>query len=63
LRTISSARCFAAALLARHAAWAERERGDAHARAALAIFAGHGLTRLSSSAMDAVATLADNDDP
>ena len=60
---LTLARCFAAALLARHAAWAERERGDARARAALAIFAGHGLTRLSSSAMDAVATLADNDDP
>ena len=60
---LTLARGFAAALLARHAAWAERERGEAHARAALAIFAGHGLTRLNSTAMDAVATLTDNDAP
>ena len=60
---LTLARGFAAALLARHAAWAERERGEARARAALAIFAGHGLTRLNSSAMDAVATLTDNDAP
>ena len=43
---LTLARGFAAALLARHAAWAERERGDKRTHAALAIFAGHGLTRL-----------------
>ncbi|GAA0722878.1 acyl-CoA dehydrogenase family protein [Dokdonella soli] len=57
---LTLARSFAAALLARHAAWAERERGDTHAQAALAIFAAHGLVRLDSSAMDAAAALTDN---
>ena len=40
------ARTFAAALLARHAAWARRERGDSRSDMALATFAGHGLSRL-----------------
>jgi len=56
---ITLARCAAAALLARHAAWA-RERGDARAQAALSIFVGHGLSRLDATPMDAVARLIDN---
>ncbi len=55
---LTLARGFAAALLARHAAWAERERGDAHARAALAVFAAHGLSRLAPIDMDAAMLLA-----
>ncbi|MEO7064441.1 MAG: acyl-CoA dehydrogenase family protein [Dokdonella sp.] len=49
---LTLARCFAAALLARHAAWSERERCDARARAALAIFANHGLSRLGTTDLD-----------
>jgi len=56
---ITLARCAAAALLARHAAWA-RERGDLRADAALSIFLGHGLSRLGAAPMDAVAQLVDN---
>lgn len=56
------ARAFAAALLARHAAWAERG-GDARPRAALRLFASHGLSRLTVPAMDAAAVLADNRGP
>lgn len=55
---LTLARGFAAALLARHAAWTERERGDAHARAALAVFAAHGLSRLARFDMDAAMLLA-----
>lgn len=50
---LTLARAFAAALLARHAGWADEARGDAHARAALTIFAQHGLTRLASPDADA----------
>jgi alkylation response protein AidB-like acyl-CoA dehydrogenase len=57
------ARTFAAALLARHAAWAERTRGDLRARAALRIFASRGLSRLAVPAMDAAAALIDNGAP
>ncbi|MCK9537770.1 acyl-CoA dehydrogenase family protein [Dokdonella sp.] len=56
------ARVFAAALLARHAAWAERASGDARPAAALALFARRGLTRLGGPGMDAVALLIDNPD-
>ena len=41
------ARTFAAALLARHATWAERTHGDMQPRAALALFLDRGLSRLS----------------
>ena len=47
---LTLARGFSAALLARHAAWAQRERGDGAANAALSIFAAHGLTRLPGDA-------------
>jgi alkylation response protein AidB-like acyl-CoA dehydrogenase len=53
------ARAFAAALLARHAAWAERN-GDDRPRAALRFLASRGLSRLAVPAMDAAATLIDN---
>jgi len=55
------ARVFAAALLARHAAWAERS-GDDRPRAALRFLASRGLSRLAVPAMDAAATLIDNSD-
>jgi len=55
------ARAFAAALLARHAAWAERS-GDDRPRAALRFLASRGLSRLAVPAMDAAATLIDNSD-
>lgn len=59
--SLTLARGFAGALLARHAAWARRERADARADAALALFAGTGLSRLQTApAMDAVATVLDN---
>jgi alkylation response protein AidB-like acyl-CoA dehydrogenase len=57
---LTLARGFAAALLARHAAWAARTRGDARPGAALALFAAHGLSRLAPPTMDAAAVLADN---
>jgi alkylation response protein AidB-like acyl-CoA dehydrogenase len=57
---LTLARAFAAALLARHAAWAQREHGDARAQAALALFASHGLSRLHAAPMDAGAALVDN---
>lgn len=60
---LTLARTFAAALLARHAAWSERERGDARPHAALRLFLDHGLSRLSTPAMDAAALLADNRAP
>ncbi|MGN6519123.1 MAG: acyl-CoA dehydrogenase family protein [Dokdonella sp.] len=53
------ARAFAAAVLARHAAWAWRERGERRALAALDAFAGAGLPRLAA-AVDADALLPDN---
>jgi alkylation response protein AidB-like acyl-CoA dehydrogenase len=53
------ARAFAAALLARHATWAERS-GDDRPRAALRFLASRGLSRLAVPAMDAAATLIDN---
>ncbi|MBA8885209.1 acyl-CoA dehydrogenase family protein [Dokdonella fugitiva] len=53
------ARAFAAAVLARHAAWAARERGDRRALAALDAFAGAGLSRLAR-AVDDDALLPDN---
>lgn len=56
---VTLARCAAAALLARHAAWAH-ERGDARAQAALSIFVGRGLSRLDAMPMDAAARLIDN---
>ena len=54
---LTLARSFSAALLARHAGWLQRERGDAHARAAPAIFAGHGLSRLGTTDLDAAMLL------
>jgi hypothetical protein len=57
---LALARGFAAALLARHAAWAQRESGDARPTAALAIFVGHGLSRMAAPTMDAATTLVDN---
>ncbi|TAN07899.1 MAG: acyl-CoA dehydrogenase [Rhodanobacteraceae bacterium] len=42
----TSARTLAAALLARHAAWAQRERHDAQSAAALRRFCAHGLDRI-----------------
>jgi hypothetical protein len=59
---VTLARCAAAALLARHAAWA-RERGEMRTDAALSIFIGHGLSRLDATPMDAVARLIDNGAP
>lgn len=44
---LTLARALAAALAARHAAWMEREHGDASSRAMLSTFATHGLTRLA----------------
>ena len=55
---LTLARAFAAALLARHAAWAVRERGDRVPLAALSLFVGHGLTRLATASMDWTAVLA-----
>ncbi|MEP7063229.1 MAG: acyl-CoA dehydrogenase family protein [Betaproteobacteria bacterium] len=43
---LTLARAFAAALLARHAAWMERQRGDRSTRDALATFVTQGLSRL-----------------
>lgn len=40
------ARCFALALLARHAVWAERAEGDTRPGAAARRFASHGLDRI-----------------
>lgn len=60
---LTLARCIATALLARHAAAAERTRGDARPRAALRLFVSHGLSRLAVPAMDAAAILADNRGP
>lgn len=45
---LTLARTFAAALLARHAAWMQRECDVADAQAALAMFAAHGLSRLDA---------------
>ena len=44
---LTLARALAAALAARHAAWMEREHGDASSRAMLSTFATHGLPRLA----------------
>jgi alkylation response protein AidB-like acyl-CoA dehydrogenase len=56
---LTLARAFAAAVLARHAAWARRERGDRRASAALDAFAAAGLSRLAA-AVDVDALLPDN---
>ncbi|HEU4665881.1 MAG TPA: acyl-CoA dehydrogenase family protein [Dokdonella sp.] len=56
---LTLARGFAAAVLARHAAWAMRERGERRALAALDAFAAEGLSRLAT-AVDVDALLADN---
>ncbi|MBN8727227.1 MAG: acyl-CoA dehydrogenase family protein [Xanthomonadales bacterium] len=53
------ARTFAAALLARHAAWAHGQ-GDRRPAAALQLFAADGLSRLGAPDMDAIGLLADN---
>jgi hypothetical protein len=45
---LTLARCAAAALLARQAAWAKRQRGDLRPGAALRRFVSHGLDRLDS---------------
>jgi len=45
---ITLARCAAAALLARQAAWARRQRGDQRPGAALRRFVSHGLDRLDT---------------
>jgi len=50
------ARTFAAALLARHSVWAEREMGDTHPRTALASFLDRGLSRLGAAGMPAPST-------
>jgi alkylation response protein AidB-like acyl-CoA dehydrogenase len=60
---LTLARAFAAATLARHAAWCQRSRNDARANAALALFASHALSRLAPAAMDAATALIDNCDP
>lgn len=57
---VTLARCAAAALLNRHARWAERELRDPRAHAALSLFLEHGLMRLDTIPMDAVAALVDN---
>lgn len=57
---LTLARGFAAALLARHAAWTRRHLDDGRAGAALRLFADHGLSRLQRPAMDAASMLADN---
>lgn len=54
---LTLARCVAAALLARHATWSEREHGHVHVRAALTIFASHGLSRLDRPDLDAAMLL------
>jgi alkylation response protein AidB-like acyl-CoA dehydrogenase len=59
---LTLARSFAAALLARHAAWAARGSSGSQAQSALAIFASHGLSRLVPT-MDAAALLPDNGAP
>ncbi len=46
--SITLARCSAAALLARQATWAKRQRGDLRPGAALRCFVGHGLDRLDN---------------
>ncbi|HEY6942480.1 acyl-CoA dehydrogenase family protein [Dokdonella sp.] len=56
---LTLARGFAAAVLARHAAWAVRAHGERRALAALDAFAAAGLSRLAS-AVDVDALLADN---
>jgi hypothetical protein len=45
---LTLARCAAAALLARQAAWAKRQRGDLRPGAALRRFVSHGLDRLDT---------------
>ena len=60
---LTLARGFAAALLARHAAWTRTQLDDARAGAALRLFTGHGLSRLQTPAMDAAILLADNGGP
>ena len=45
---ITLARCAAAALLARQASWAKRQRGDQRPGAALRRFVSHGLDRLDT---------------
>ncbi|MBZ0222468.1 MAG: acyl-CoA dehydrogenase family protein [Dokdonella sp.] len=54
------ARCAAAAVLARHAHWAASAQHDTRAHAALSLFIEHGLVRLDTIPMDAVAALVDN---
>lgn len=56
---LTLARCAAAGLLARHAAWAA-SHGDQRVAAALEVFAAHGLSRLESTPMDALGRLVDN---
>ncbi|WP_426662593.1 acyl-CoA dehydrogenase family protein [Rhodanobacter aciditrophus] len=53
---LTLARCAAAALLARQAAWAQA-RGDARPAAALRRFLGHGLLRLADTGADDTALL------
>lgn len=50
------ARSLAAALLARHATWAEAQ-GDRRPRAALQLFSSHGLPRFAPPVSDAFATI------
>lgn len=59
---LTLARAFSAALLARHARWARRERNDPRVDAALGMFVSHGLSRLSPT-VDAAARLSDNRAP
>ncbi|MGA8277977.1 MAG: acyl-CoA dehydrogenase family protein [Rhodanobacteraceae bacterium] len=55
---LTLARSFAALLLAHHAAWARREKRDAHADAALRVFERHGLSRLETHDAAETALLA-----
>lgn len=57
---LTMARSFAAALLARHAAWALAVHADRHPHAALQRFRAHGLRRLHRHDRDDTATLAAN---
>lgn len=52
-------RVLAATLLARHATWADA-RGDRRPRAALHLFANHGLSRLAPPTSDVAAILVDD---
>ncbi|HEX7112691.1 MAG TPA: acyl-CoA dehydrogenase family protein [Mizugakiibacter sp.] len=60
---LTLARCYAAALLARHAAWALSVQGDRHPHAALQRFLAHGLQRLQRHDLNDASTLASDFHP